>query len=70
MRAHQAVRSSRGEGMVTSGSFSPTMQVAIALARLPPESRPGERVQVAVRDKLLDARIVRPPFVRHGRILV
>jgi aminomethyltransferase len=56
--------------MVTSGSFSPTMRVSIALARLAPLSRPGERVQVAVRDKLLDARIVRPPFVRHGKILV
>jgi aminomethyltransferase len=70
MRAHQAVRSAHGEGMVTSGGFSPTMRVSIALARLPLASRPGERVQVAVRDKLLDARIVRPPFVRHGRILV
>ena len=70
MRARQAVRSAHGEGMVTSGSFSPTMRVSIALARLTPESRPGERVQVAVRDKLLDARLVRPPFVRHGKILV
>jgi len=70
MRAHQTVRSAHGEGMVTSGSFSPTMRVSIALARLAPESRAGERVQVAVRDKLLDARIVRPPFVRHGKILV
>jgi aminomethyltransferase len=70
MRARQTVRSAHGEGMVTSGSFSPTMRVSIALARLPLANRPGERAQVAVRDKLLDARIVRPPFVRHGRILV
>ena len=70
MRAHQAVRSSRGEGVVTSGGFSPTLGASIALARLPPESRPGERVRVAVRDKLLDARIVKPQFVRRGRILV
>jgi aminomethyltransferase len=70
LRAHQAMRSAHGEGTVTSGSFSPTMRVSIALARLPLANRPGERAQVAVRDKLLDARIVRPPFVRHGRILV
>jgi len=27
-------------------------------------------VQVEVRGKLLDARVVRPPFVRAGRVLV
>jgi aminomethyltransferase len=70
LRSHCAVRSAHGDGVVTSGSFSPTMQKSIALARLPLASRPGERVQAAVRDKLLQARIVEPPFVRHGRILV
>lgn len=70
LRAHCAVRDAHGEGVVTSGSFSPTMQKSIALARLPLASRPGERVQAAVRDRLLEARIVSPPFVRHGRILV
>jgi aminomethyltransferase len=70
MRAHQAVRTPHGEGVVTSGGYSPTLRASIALSRLPLASRPGERVQVAVRDRLLDARLVRPPFVRHGRILV
>jgi hypothetical protein len=27
-------------------------------------------VQVEVRDRLLPARVVRPPFVRHGRVLI
>ena len=40
------------------------------LGRLPLGSRPGERVEVTVRDKQLAARIVQPPFVRQGRILV
>jgi aminomethyltransferase len=70
LRAHQAVHGEHGEGVVTSGSFSPTMQASIALARLPTESRPGERVQVAVRERRLEARVVKPPFVRRGRILV
>jgi aminomethyltransferase len=70
LRAHCAVRCAHGEGAVTSGSFSPTMQKSIALARLPLESRAGERAQVALRDKRLEARVVKPPFVRHGRILV
>jgi aminomethyltransferase len=70
LRAHQPVRDAHGEGMVTSGGFSPTMQRSIALARLPPGSIPGERVEVTLRGKPLEARIVQPPFVRHGRILV
>jgi aminomethyltransferase len=69
MRAHQRVIvPDRGEGMITSGTFSPTLGRSIALARLPAGSA-GE-VQVEVRGKLLPARVVRPPFVRHGRALV
>ena len=56
------------EGEVTSGSFSPTLQRSIALARVP-RAATG-RVLVDVRGKLLSARIVRPPFVRHGRPLI
>ncbi len=70
LRAHQAVRTAHGEGVITSGSFAPTLNASIALARLPAGCAPGERVEVAVRDKRLAARLVRPPFVRHGRILV
>jgi len=70
LRAHQAVSADGGEGVVTSGTFSPTMQASIALARLPAGTRPGARAGVAMRGKRLDARVVKPPFVRHGRILV
>jgi aminomethyltransferase len=30
----------------------------------------GERVQVDIRGKLLDARVVKPPFVRNGQSLL
>jgi aminomethyltransferase len=70
LRSHQTVDTSDGEGVVTSGSFSPTLRTAIALARVPLACLPGSRAQVSVRGKALAARIVRPPFVRHGRILV
>ena len=53
-----------GEGEITSGSFSPTLQRAIAFARVPKET--GETCQVEIRGKLLTARIVKPPFVRKG----
>jgi len=70
LRAHQKVATSQGAGEVTSGSFSPTMQQSIALARLPFAVAVGDEVQVAVRDKLLAARVVKPCFVRNGSILV
>jgi aminomethyltransferase len=70
LRAHQAVHSDRGEGEITSGTFSPTLGRSIALARVPQGVAPGDTVTVAVRDKALAARVVKPPFVRNGKALV
>ncbi len=70
LRAHQAVRTARGDGEITSGTFSPTLKESIALARLPAGIAPGDTVRVAVRDRELTARVVRPPFARHGKALV
>ena len=70
LRARQEIHSAHGAGMVTSGTFSPTLQASIALARLPVANRPGDSVRVAIRDKQLAARVVKPPFVRRGKILV
>lgn len=69
LRAHQkVVVEGLGEGEITSGSFSPTLGKAIALARIPA----GEvsRCSVEIRNKLLAARIVRPPFVRNGKAVI
>lgn len=68
MRHGQRVLAGSGEGMVTSGGFSPTMQRSIALARVPADA--VGTCQVQIRSESREARIVRPPFVRHGRILV
>ncbi|MDR1164171.1 MAG: glycine cleavage system aminomethyltransferase GcvT [Candidatus Accumulibacter sp.] len=70
LRAHQKVLSAHGDGEITSGSFSPTLQQSIALARLPIETAVGETVKVEIRDKKLDARVVKPCFVRNGKALV
>ena len=70
LRGHQKVHSERGEGEVTSGTFSPTLSRSIALARLPRGTAPGDTVRVQVRDKALAAKVVKPPFVRNGRSLV
>ena len=67
MRAHSVVETSLGAGEITSGSFSPTLNRSIALARVPVGVAPGEIVRIAVRDKLLDAKVVRYPFVRNGQ---
>ncbi|GAC1460803.1 MAG: glycine cleavage system aminomethyltransferase GcvT [Steroidobacteraceae bacterium] len=69
LRRHQKViTGAAGDGETTSGTFSPTLERSIALARVPAGS--GERVQVDIRGKLLNARVVKPPFVRHGKALV
>ena len=70
LRAHCAVDTVAGSGLVTSGTFSPTLQRSIALARVPRAIGVGETVHVQVRDKQLQAKVVSYPFVRHGQILV
>ena len=70
LRSHQRVRTAKGEGEITSGTFSPTMSKSIALARVPAGVSAGEKVWVQVRDKSLEARVVKPPFVRNGAVLI
>jgi len=70
LRAHQRVVTAHGEGLTTSGSFAPTLGRSIALARVPAQVGAGDAVQVEIRERLLRARVVRPPFVRNGRILI
>jgi aminomethyltransferase len=69
LRAHQIVHTAHGDGEITSGTFSPTLNQSIALARLPAPIAPGDTVKVVVRDRELAARVVRPPFVRNGKAL-
>jgi len=71
LRAHQKVIAADGAtGEITSGTFSPTMQQAIALARVPMGVNVGDTVHVEIRDKKLAATVVKLPFVRNGKILV
>ena len=69
LRAHQTVHTAHGDGEITSGTFSPTLNQSIALARVPGPIAPGDTVKVVVRDRELTARVVRPPFVRNGKVL-
>jgi aminomethyltransferase len=66
LRGHQrVVVPGLGEGVTTSGTFSPTLERSIAFARVPAAT--GQQVQVDIRGKLLNARVVKPPFVRFGQ---
>ncbi len=70
LRGHQKVQTAHGEGEITSGSFSPTLEKSIALARVPNGVQIGDTVQVEIRDKLLNAKVVKYPFARNGKGLI
>ncbi len=70
LRGHQKVATPHGAGEITSGSFSPTLNQSIAFAHLPLAVAVGDTVQVEIRDKLLNAKVVRPPFARNGQAMV
>ena len=66
LRGHQKVFTDNGgEGEITSGTFSPTLGVGIALARVPVDI--GETCEVEVRKKRLTAKVVKAQFVRNGQ---
>jgi aminomethyltransferase len=68
LRSHQKVITPSGTGDITSGTFSPTLERSIALARVPAGA--VQHVRVDIRGKLLNARVVKPPFVRFGKPMI
>jgi len=69
LRSHQKVMvPAVGEGEITSGTFSPTLQRSIGFARVP--AKTGDRCEVEIRGRLVAARVVRPPFVRNGKVAI
>ena len=65
LRHGQKVLSAAGEGEILSGSFSPTLNRAVAFARIP-VGEPGD-VRVDIRGREVPVRIVKYPFVRDGK---
>lgn len=54
-------------GTVTSGTMSPVLKKGVAMGYVPVGmSAPGTALQVKVRDTLVEADIVKPPFVKRG----
>ncbi len=55
-----------GDGVVTSGTKTPSLESAIAMGYVPPDqAKPGAEVQVDVRGKLKKARISNWPFYKN-----
>jgi len=67
IRHGEAVRTDAGDGVVTSGGFGPTVGRAVALARVPADAA-GE-ARVVIRGREVPAAMVKPPFVRRGKVL-
>ncbi len=66
MRDHQKIIiDGVGEGEITSGSFSPSLQHSIALARVPINA--GSRAFVERRGQRIPVHLIKPPFIRRGK---
>ena len=65
MRAGQRVIvEGHADGVITSGTYSPTMAKSIAFARVPIDA--GDELCVEIRGKHLKAQVTKPRFVKHG----
>ncbi len=55
-------------GIVTSGSFSPTLGYSVGLARIAASA--GDKAEIHIRGKRKTVRFVTPGFVRNGKISI
>ena len=56
------------EGIITSGTFSPTLGYSIALARVP--AGIGDTAVVQIRNREMPVKVTKPGFVRNGKAIV
>ena len=57
------------KGVITSGTFSPSLKNSIAIARVPDNVSDDDNVQIDLRGKgkFVDVRVLKLPFVRNGK---
>ncbi|AWL11137.1 Aminomethyltransferase [Saliniradius amylolyticus] len=65
LRTGLKVKVDGGEGVITSGTFSPTLGYSIAMARVPKPV--GQAAEVEMRKKSVTVKVVKPAFVRNGK---
>ncbi|RAJ95407.1 glycine cleavage system aminomethyltransferase GcvT [Aliidiomarina maris] len=68
LRAGLKIQVEGGEGVITSGTFSPTLGYSIAMARVPQPV--GDTAQVEMRKKMVTVKVVKPAFVRNGEAVI
>jgi len=67
LRSGLKVITAEGEGVITSGTFSPTLGHSIAMARVPRSVKLGDTVEVEMRKKLVKVQVIKPSFARNGK---
>lgn len=67
LRTGLKVITENGDGVITSGTFSPTLGFSVAMARIPAGTAVGDTVQVEMRKKLVDVKVTKAGFVRNGK---
>lgn len=67
LRNNQEVFTNKGIGKVTSGSFSPTLNKAIAFVSVPTAA--DSAVEVKLRAEKVKAKLIKMPFYKNGKIL-
>ncbi len=65
LRAGSKVICEAGEGVITSGTFSPTLGFSVAMARVPADI--SDSAEVEMRKKSVKVKVVKPSFVRNGK---
>ena len=66
LRDGMEVITETGNGITTSGVFSPSLKQSIAIARVP-KTFEGDTAKVLLRGKEVDVRVLKLPFVRNGQ---
>jgi aminomethyltransferase len=66
---HAVLHDGREVGRVTSGTWSPTFEKALGMARVPAAlAVPGTAVEIEVRGRRLPAEVVKLPFYQRRRV--
>ncbi len=66
-RQGTVVKTASGEGIVTSGTFSPTLQKSIAMAYVPAaDAAEGSSISVDLKGEIIPAKIVKLPFYKRN----
>lgn len=66
LRDGMEIITENGQGVTTSGVFSPSLKQSIAIARIP-KSFEGNTAKVLIRGKEVEVRVLKLPFVRNGQ---